>query len=268
MGAHFQRWITGIVAVPALFCLIYFGNEDVFSVLILLAALAGIHEYGAIAFGPGRIQEKGEIFFFGTMILFTAVAGEPAFLLAVVTLSILGVFMFDLLRVRKQPFDTETTAKIVLGLAYVPLLISHFIFLRQEEQGMQWIFFVLMLAFSGDIAAFYIGRKFGSRKLLPSVSPGKTVEGILGLVTGSLAGCLLFRWLFFPSLSMMHAAVLAVVGSVIGQLGDLSESAIKRSAGVKDSGTILPGHGGILDRLDCLLFIVPFVYYYQRFVIA
>ncbi len=268
MSPHLQRWITGVVAVPALFCLVYFGAESVFAILILLAALAGVYEYGAIVFGAGRRREKAELFFFGGIILLAAVAGEREYLLAVLTLSVLGVFVLELLSARERPFDMEATAKTVLGLVYVPLLMSHFIFLRQEEQGVLWIFFVLMLAFSGDIAAFYVGRKFGRRKLLPSVSPGKTVEGILGLVAGSLAGCLLFRELFFPALPVLHVSVLAVAGGVVGQLGDLSESAIKRSAGVKDSGVILPGHGGILDRLDCLLFLVPFVYYYQRFVIS
>jgi phosphatidate cytidylyltransferase len=267
MSPHLQRWITGVVAVPALFCLVYFGAESVFAILILLAALAGVYEYGAIVFGARR-RERVELFFFGAAILLAAVAGDREYLLAVLTLSVLVVFVLELLSARERPFDMDATAKVLLGLVYVPLLMSHFIFLRREEHGVLWIFFVLMLAFSGDVAAFYVGRKFGRRKLLPSVSPGKTVEGILGLVAGSLAGCLLFRQLFFPALPLLHVSVLAVVGGVVGQLGDLSESAIKRSAGVKDSGAILPGHGGILDRLDCLLFLVPFVYYYKRFVIS
>jgi len=150
---------------------------------------------------------------------------------------------------------------------YIPLLMSHFILIRQTSSGVLWIFFILVLAFSGDIAAYYVGRRMGKKKLLPGVSPGKTVEGTIGLVAGSIAGCLLFRQLFFPLLSVPHAVILGLVGSIIGQLGDLSESALKRSAGVKDSGVILPGHGGILDRLDCLMFITPFVYYYQVFII-
>ncbi|OPY91738.1 MAG: Phosphatidate cytidylyltransferase [Syntrophaceae bacterium PtaU1.Bin231] len=267
MNPHLKRWITGIVAVPVLFCVVYFGTEEVFAILILLAALAGVFEYGAIVFGAGKGRERGELFFFGAVLLLAAAAGDRELLLAVVALSVPGVFILDLFSARTGSFDMGATAKTVLGIVYVPLLMSHFIFLRREEQGVLWIFFVLVLAFSGDIAAFYVGRKFGRRKLLPSVSPGKTVEGILGLVAGSLAGCLLFRWLFFPVLPVLHAAVLAAVGGIVGQLGDLSESALKRSAGVKDSGAILPGHGGILDRLDCLLFLVPFVYYYQRFVI-
>jgi phosphatidate cytidylyltransferase len=123
------------------------------------------------------------------------------------------------------------------------------------------------MAFAGDTAAYYVGRRLGRHKLYPEVSPGKTVEGTIGLVVGSVAGCLLFRHYFFQALPMGHAIVLGLAGSVLGQLGDLCESVLKRAAGVKDSGTLFPGHGGILDRLDCLIFITPFVYYYQGFLI-
>jgi phosphatidate cytidylyltransferase len=99
------------------------------------------------------------------------------------------------------------------------------------------------------------------------VSPGKSVEGTIALVAGSIAGCLIFSYFFFPQLPAVHAAIMGLVGSVAGQLGDLCESALKRTAGVKDSGMLLPGHGGILDRLDCLMFITPFVYYYQEYFI-
>lgn len=157
--------------------------------------------------------------------------------------------------------------RMALGLLYIPLLMSYWILIRQGENGRTWIFFILVLAFAGDIAAFYVGRRFGKRKLLPEVSPGKSVEGVFGLCVGSLAGGLLFRAIFLPELPIIHAAVLALVGSLLGQLGDLCESLFKREAGVKDSGVLLPGHGGILDRLDCLIFIAPYVYYYQVMVL-
>ncbi len=147
-----------------------------------------------------------------------------------------------------------------------PIKIQATLFL-QLAKYFHWIFFILVLAFSGDIAAYYVGSRMGKRKLLPKVSPGKTVEGTIGLVVVSIAGCLLFRQLFFPLLSVPHAVILGLVGSIAGQLGDLCESALKRAAGVKDSGVMLPGHGGILDRLDCLMFITPFMYYYRVFII-
>ena len=156
---------------------------------------------------------------------------------------------------------------MVLGFMYIPLMMSHFILIRRLDQGVLWIFFLLVLAFSGDVTAYYVGKNFGKKKLLPLVSPNKTVEGTVGLFVGSTAGCVLFQQIFFPALPLKHAAAMGFFGSVLGQLGDLCESAMKRASGVKDSGVILPGHGGILDRLDCLIFIAPFVYYYYIFVI-
>ena len=179
----------------------------------------------------------------------------------------LVVFFTFLLGIREEKFDILPVGKLVLGFMYVPLMMSYFILIRRFEQGHLWILFLLVLAFAGDVAAYYVGRNFGRRKLLPLVSPNKTVEGTIGLFAGSVVGCVIFQHFFFPSLPVVHAAALGLFGSVIGQLGDLCESAMKRASGVKDSGTILPGHGGILDRLDCLIFIAPFLYYYRVFVI-
>jgi phosphatidate cytidylyltransferase len=114
----------------------------------------------------------------------------------------------------------------------------------------------------------YIGKYFGKNKLIPLISPGKTVEGTIGLVFGSTIACLIFGYFIFPHISLIKIGILAFIGSIIGQLGDLCESAIKRNYGLKDASSLLPGHGGLLDRMDCLLFIVPFVYYYRIYVIA
>ena len=104
--------------------------------------------------------------------------------------------------------------------------------------------FVLVLAFAGDTAALYIGKYFGKNKLILSVSPGKTVEGTIALVCGSVIACLIFSYFYFPEMSMVQIFILSFVGSIIGQLGDLCESAIKRNYGLKDASSLLPGHGG------------------------
>jgi phosphatidate cytidylyltransferase len=267
MTPHLKRWITGIVAVPILFGVIAYGGEESFAILIILASLLGMGEYNRMAFGPGFTPEKAETLVIALFILLAAFFANLPLLLAVLTFGIMTVLMLNLLRIRSQGLDMAHAGQVILGILYIPLLMAHFILIRRSQSGILWVFFILVLAFAGDIAAFYIGRRFGKRKLLPEVSPGKTVEGIFGLVAGSIVGCLLFKLFFFPTLPAVHAVILGLVGSVAGQLGDLSESALKRSAGVKDSGMILPGHGGILDRLDCLMFITPFVYYYQGYVI-
>lgn len=267
MTPHMKRWITGIIAIPILFGIIAYGGQEAFAVLIIVASLAGMQEYNRMAFGQGLSLEKMETLIIALFILLTSFYANLPLLLAVLTFAVMTVLILNLLRIRKQGLDMSHAGRVILGILYIPLLMAHFILIRQTQSGVLWIFFILVMAFAGDTAAYYIGRRLGKRKLLPEVSPGKTVEGTIGLVAGSIAGCLLFKLFFFPMLPVAHAAVLGLVGSVTGQLGDLSESVLKRAAGVKDSGTLLPGHGGILDRLDCLMFITPFVYYYQEFVI-
>jgi phosphatidate cytidylyltransferase len=267
MNPHMKRWITGVVAVPLLFTVIAYGSEAIFSLLIICVTLLGMVEYNRMVFGAGVSREKIETMAVALLLLLSAAAGQMTLLVTILTFTVMAVLIFNLLRIRERGPDMITVGGVVIGILYIPLLMSHFILIRRTPAGELWIFFILVLAFSGDIAAYYVGKALGKRKLLPQVSPGKTVEGTIGLVAGSIVGCLLFSWLFFPLLPAAHVVSLGLVGSVIGQLGDLCESALKRVAGVKDSGNLLPGHGGMLDRLDCLMFITPFVYYYRVYII-
>ena len=114
----------------------------------------------------------------------------------------------------------------------------------------------------------YVGKSLGKRKLIALVSPGKTVEGTIGLILGATIAACLFGYFLIPEVSVVHFLILGFVGSIIGQLGDLCESAIKRNYGRKDASSLLPGHGGLMDRMDSLIFIAPFVYYYRIFVIG
>jgi len=135
-----------------------------------------------------------------------------------------------------------------------------------ESLGARLIFLMAVVVWAGDSAAYYVGSAIGKHKLAPAVSPGKTWEGAVANVAGGLVGACVARMTFFPDLEWLHALALAVLLSVVGQLGDLFESALKRGAGVKDSGTLLPGHGGFLDRLDSLMVSGPVLfYYYQAF---
>ena len=155
-----------------------------------------------------------------------------------------------------------------MGFLYVPLLLGHLILVRGEPHGSEWILLLLVIVMSGDSAAFYIGTSFGRRKLYPIVSPNKSVEGALGGLGGSIVGAIAAKYIFFAELTITDAVVMALVLGVLGQVGDLFESLLKRSFGVKDSGSIVPGHGGILDRLDSILFAAPALFYYAWFVFA
>ena len=171
---------------------------------------------------------------------------------------------------RGAPFDSmiASTGATILGVLYVPLLGSHLISLRtgfdpiRSAHLLSFFFLVLMGA---DTGAYYVGRAFGKRKLAPTISPGKTWEGVIGGVVAALAMAALAHFWFFREVPLKYILPLAVIMTVVGILGDLAESALKRGAGAKDAANILPGHGGILDRLDSLLFNAPLIYYFARF---
>jgi len=163
----------------------------------------------------------------------------------------------------------------VFGVFYVAWLGSHLILLRElphlkrldYSMGFSFVIVAFALTWCYDTGAYFIGSWFGKRQLLPSVSPGKTVEGALGGLVLSIVGILVVRRLLAPYLSLVQAVGLAVFASIVGQLGDLAESMIKRDVKIKDASTTIPGHGGVLDRFDSLLFTSPLLYYLLKYVI-
>ena len=149
----------------------------------------------------------------------------------------------------------------LLAVIYPVVLYSYLYLLRQNSQGINWTFLTFLLVWSTDTFAYLIGRRFGRHLLAPKVSPKKTLEGALGGLLGSVLVGLIF-WHWMGGISLRQVIFLSLLVGFVGQIGDLFESAIKRSAGVKDSGSLIPGHGGILDRSDSLIFVLPLVYYY------
>lgn len=260
------RWLTGLILAAVILLVIIVAPPWVLAVLIAVAAAGGIGEYNNIVLGKGFFKEKLEGTVFALAIPLVTFFGTSQLVLAVLAFCILVIFILFLGSVRDLTFDVAIVAKVTFGILYIPFLLSYFILLRATDKGVLWVLFVLILAFAGDITALYIGKYFGRHKLSPIISPGKTVEGTIGLILGSTLACLIFSYFFFPGLSLIKIGILAIIGSIVGQLGDLCESAIKRNYGLKDASSLLPGHGGLMDRLDCLLFIVPFVYYYRIYV--
>jgi len=165
---------------------------------------------------------------------------------------------------RRQKRDAFASwAWTVAGIFYIGWLLSHMVALRGLADGVSWVFFVLLVTWLSDTAAFFTGRRLGRHKLAPSISPGKTWEGAIGGIGGSIAISMLFiaPTPFHLPLPYWQVIPLAIGVSVLGQCGDLVESLLKRNAGVKDSGTFMPGHGGMLDRMDSMLFAGTLVYY-------
>jgi phosphatidate cytidylyltransferase len=153
-----------------------------------------------------------------------------------------------------------------IGVLYISLFLSYLILLYNGQDGKAWVFFVLIVLWCNDSGAYVCGRTLGRHKLSPLVSPNKTIEGAIGGMVVCLFASVCAKMFFLEHLSFSQAAVLAIVISVSGQAGDLCESTLKRYFGFKDSGRVLPGHGGMLDRIDSLLFAAPFAYYYKMLI--
>ncbi len=154
------------------------------------------------------------------------------------------------------------TAHVVTGCLYGGLGLGPIAALRVGPSGLQWVISALVITWANDTCAYFAGRLFGRHKLHPAVSPNKTWEGFAGGAVGSVVGMFIARWVAFPGLTTLDCMALGLLGAVLGPLGDLCESMLKRAHGVKDSGMLIPGHGGLLDRVDALLFNAPAVYLY------
>jgi phosphatidate cytidylyltransferase len=185
---------------------------------------------------------------------------QPGLLVAV--LAVLSIPVLIQVPLRESVRDG---AIVLAGMLYIGLTLSYLVGIRLLPQGELLLFFLLLVTWAADTAAYYVGTLYGRRSLAPRISPKKTVEGLVGGLVGATIVAYTARWAFMPEVSNLDALVLAVFLTLAGLWGDLVESAIKRSVGVKDSGGLLPGHGGMLDRVDSLLFTAPAFYYYIAF---
>jgi phosphatidate cytidylyltransferase len=159
---------------------------------------------------------------------------------------------------------------MVLGVLYAGAFIPHFIWLHEQppESGAAWVTFVLAVAMGSDSGGYFAGRFFGKHLLMPSVSPKKTIEGAAGSIVGTVIAGVLVKTALLPMIGWREILVLSLVAGALAKIGDLCESLLKRAFGAKDSGWLLPGHGGVLDRADSLVFPVVLVYYYVNFLRA
>lgn len=189
--------------------------------------------------------------------------GEAAFWLTA------GVFFFGwtyhLIR-GPLPEAPVRSAHLLTGYLYGAVGLTALSALRVQDGGMAWVICALVITWGNDTSAYFAGRFLGRHKLYVEVSPNKTWEGFFGGMVGSVGGMFIARAGFFPEFTATDCVVLGVVGGIAGPIGDLCESMLKRAYGVKDSGKIIPGHGGMLDRIDALLFNAPLVFIYVQFV--
>ncbi len=262
---HLKRWISGLILAPCLILFILFASPLLFLLFILFVTFLGLKEYYALTL-PELLPHKKMLGISLSLLLPILLSLEDSKWVAPgVTLILILVFVTALGEQRDFARQVDRVGRHILGLFYVPLLLGYFLLMHRMEDGRFWILFTLVVTYCGDTAAFYVGRTWGRRKLAPAISPGKTVEGGAGAIGGAVAGALFFHFFFLSQLPALHALILAVGVGITGQLGDLFESLLKRGAAVKDSGTLIPGHGGLLDRIDSVLFAAPLVYYYAYY---
>jgi len=162
----------------------------------------------------------------------------------------------------------EAIKNTLFGILYISFCLGHMILIRALDNSGLFVFFILATTWCGDTFAYYIGTLAGRRPLAPIISPNKTVEGALGGLAGSLVAGLLMRQFLISSLTIFDCVTASLVCGVFGQLGDLAESMIKRGLGAKNSGIVIPGHGGLLDRIDGVLFSGPAFYFYHKMVLS
>lgn len=272
-----SRIITAVIVLPFLIASILISwLQPLFVVLAAAAMVAGLFEFYVLA-KRRDLKPDAAIGYLSAAALFTVFyfndPGPRSDLLMMQLIPlILIVFTAATLiaaTLRGAPFDKmiASTGATVLGVLYVVLLGGHLVAVRtgfNQALSADLLCFFFLVLMGSDAGAYFVGRAFGKHKLAPSISPVKTWEGVAGgLLAGLLMGTIAHFW-FFRELPLKLALPLAAVMTVVGILGDLTESALKRSAGAKDAANILPGHGGLLDRLDSLLFNAPVIYYFGR----
>jgi phosphatidate cytidylyltransferase len=260
------RFATAFVLVPILILAINWQDPYGVYGLVSLATLLALREFFVMCFDDPVDRAFGIVLGVAlTQLMYWWPRGGYLVALPAATV---GPALYYLFRFRELEAALSRMALTAFGIVYSGVLFSFLAFLKRDggEHGGDWVYVVLMTAWFGDTGAYFAGRFLGKRKLYPAISPGKTWAGAVGGLAGSFGAAALAHLWFFPELSWGHGAVITIVGGALGQCGDLVESMIKRARKVKDSGTLLPGHGGMLDRVDAVLFIAPWVYLYSLLV--
>jgi phosphatidate cytidylyltransferase len=262
-----KRWVSALVLLAIVFVVTWFG-DPAFSILIaLVAALAAVEFYGMR--GLTREHPLTILGLIGVLAFIVVAHIECSYAKPTIT----AVVALPLIWLLIRPPARDTAFKwawTLTGIIYIGWMLSHFIPLRELAGGRDWVLLALFTNIATDTAAFFVGRAWGRHHLAPHISAGKTWEGsVAGFIAAVAAAVLMVSVL--PALDAIPYWQAVILGALIGvfaQVGDLTESMFKRSAGLKDSGNLIPGHGGILDRLDSVLFTGVVTYYYVIFMVA
>ncbi len=261
------RVISAVIFIPILLFVIWRTPPIYFSALILAAAVLGILEFKNIAehvgLKVGAVQSIAAAV--GVMVAFYW--QRPDCILATFVALVIVEMIIQLFTSQDLSKALAGAAGTIFGVSYIAILGGYLVWLRLVPNGgvhlsAKLISVFFLIVFAGDTGAYYAGRTFGKHKLAPRISPGKTVEGLIGGLCANVLAAIIAHYTFFPELNVVTAIPLALLMGGLGVLGDLCESMLKRGANVKDAAKIIPGHGGVLDRLDSILFNAPVLYFY------
>ncbi|HEX6100197.1 MAG TPA: phosphatidate cytidylyltransferase [Thermoanaerobaculia bacterium] len=265
---RFAREITAFALAPFVIWIIGWSHEYVFNGVIAAVAVLAMLEF--INLGKAKGYHIAPVLCIVVMLIIMAgfvfedISVELGMFAALLVIPATYVFTSP----RTIEDSLPSSAVAVLATTYVGLLSGSLIRLRHDfPEGWKLIFFLLLVVWLGDSGAYYFGKALGKHKLSPVISPKKTVEGMLGGTLVSIITAIVIHFTFFPKFPLLHAIIAGVILSFAGVVGDLAESMWKRSAAVKDSGTLLPGHGGFLDRFDSILFTAPILYCYWSLIV-
>lgn len=268
---HWKRWITALFLIPPLVLVILKGSAGVFTAVIVAACLLCLWEYYQVAFHAHRPPVppvfSGWGYLCGILVAMAAHTQNCSAMVLILALCLIVAAVLSIFRFKVNPDAPLIAVKQVFGVIYISVFISFLILMRQTTDGPMWVFFLFWVIAWGDTGALYAGTYLGRHKLCPAVSPKKTVEGAVGGIVANLVFAWIFKILFFHSIHPVSCTIFALSVGAVGQLGDLFESEFKRAAGVKDSSSLLPGHGGFLDRLDALLLSAPVAYFLKVYVL-
>lgn len=259
---------TGVIGLPLLIIILYLGG---FILLIGVSALAfmGIIEYTRAINRMIRPKINIMLMIILATMLMATIKLDYYFLMPVLLVAVIIIFCYEIL---SGHVGIQRSSATLMGLIYVPIMFGHLFLFETINKGVYYMWLIFVIAFTTDTAAYFIGKSIGNRKIAPLISPKKTIAGSVGGVVIAALSTILYGTILSSYFSFVLPwylyLIVGVFGSIAGQCGDLTASMIKRKAKIKDFGTILPGHGGILDRFDSILFIIPLIYIFAKLTIG
>lgn len=264
-----KRVMSAIIGLPILFLSVLISLR-IFYIALCIITVIGLYEYFCAVDRASSKPMKYMGILSGLLLLLLIMDKTNHHLIA--PFITLIIFILLAIPVFNRMYNFTGAGITIVGIFYVPLFFGYLYLIRAiPATGVYLIWFVFIISFLSDTFAYFIGRSFGKTKLCPKVSPKKTVEGAVGGIVASTIGCTVYGMVLnsysITGIPIVHLILMGIIGSIISIIGDLAASSIKRNVGVKDYGNIMPGHGGVLDRFDSILFVAPLIYYYITYVL-